>query len=504
MSTTLQSHLNSLEKKLYQLIISRLDGDSITSEDYQSKIIELVTKGIGGFILFGGRKHEIRAFIDTIQSLSEIPLFIASDIERGVGQQVQDTTPFPCQMAMAAAINRTSPEDVSLLTSALTAIADEAHDVGINMPLVPVLDVNQNPDNPIICTRAFSDKPEEVAWFGSHYIRVLEGSGLISCAKHFPGHGDTATDSHISLPVITKSRRDLMTTDMLPFIKAINTGVSSIMIGHLSIPAIDAKPASLSKMVVSELLRKEIGYNGLILSDALNMKALKDFRDIPIECIKAGIDILLHPVDADVVVKELIAAVDRNTISEEQIEASAHRLVKTKAKLQRIKGLDVDYEKHQRLSSHITETSITLITKKDGILPIQDSKRVHLIFAGENKFHEPSPLRNIFKNVSVLREMKDIKDDIALFAIFTSIAAWKGTSGIDEDEKDRLNECIRQAKHSIVISFGCPYVLRHFKDADILIAAYETTEQAQRAVIRCLKGEMDFKGRLPVTLNISE
>ncbi len=280
MSNTSNIHLNFLEKKLYQLIISRLDGDKVASKKYQEKIIELVKKGIDGFILFGGKKDEIRDFISKIQSISEIPLFIASDIERGVVQQIKDTTLFPCQMAIAAAINKDRPEDVSLLRSAIKAIADEAMDIGINMPLIPVLDVNQNPDNPIICTRAFSDNPEDVAWFGSEYIKILETSGLISCAKHFPGHGDTAIDSHISLPVITKSRTDLMTTDIMPFVGAIKAGVSSIMIGHLSVPAIDSMPASLSKMIITDLLRMELGFNGLILSDALNMDALKGNKNI--------------------------------------------------------------------------------------------------------------------------------------------------------------------------------------------------------------------------------
>ncbi|MDI6889883.1 MAG: glycoside hydrolase family 3 N-terminal domain-containing protein [Thermodesulfovibrionales bacterium] len=188
----------TLEKKLYQLVISRLDGYNIHSQAYKEKIFKLVEKGIGGFVIFGGRRNEIKGFINKIQSISEISLFIASDVECGVGQQIKDATLFPCQMAMAAAIGRNIPGDVIPPGNTIKAIAQESTDIGINMPLIPVLDVNQNPDNPIICTRAFSDNPEDVAWFGSEYIRILEGSGLISCAKHFPGHGDTAADSHIS------------------------------------------------------------------------------------------------------------------------------------------------------------------------------------------------------------------------------------------------------------------------------------------------------------------
>jgi len=504
----------TLEKKLYQLIISRLDGYHLHSQAYQKEIFQLVEKGISGFIIFGGRRDEVKGFINKIQSISGIPLFIASDVECGVGQQIQDTTMFPCNMAMAAAIDRDKPDDINILKSALKAIAQESIDVGINMPLIPVLDVNQDPNNPIICTRAFSDNPGDVAWFGLRYIRELEGSGLISCAKHFPGHGDTAIDSHISLPVITKSFKDLIKIDLLPFIEAIKAKVSSIMVGHLSIPAIDSKPASLSKKIITDLLREELGFRGLILTDALNMNALKDLGYVATECVKAGADILLHPQDADLTVKELNLAVNRNIISEIDIDTSINRILKAKAKIQNmitplcpplvrgeLKGGEVDYKSHKILVSKITDISITLLKNK-ARLPISDKTKVHTVLSGENNFFEFSPLRDYFENVSTVAYVKGLKDKIALFAIFTSVTAGKGTSGIDDVEKEEISALMKKAETSIVVSFGCPYVLRYFKEADMLIAAYEATEQAQRAVVKCLRGEMDFKGKLPVKINL--
>jgi beta-glucosidase-like glycosyl hydrolase len=492
---------DSLEKKLYQLIISRLDGDRIKSVAYQRQIIKLVQRDIGGFIIFGGKKDKAKNFISTLQSISKIPLFIASDIERGVQQQIKNTTPFPCQMAVAAAIDRKKPEDISFLENAIKAIANEAKDIGINMPLIPVLDVNQNPDNPIICTRAFSDNPEDVAWFGAEYIKILEAEGLISCAKHFPGHGDTSTDSHISLPVITKSLRYLNAVDILPFAKAVKTGVSSIMAGHLSVPALDSKPSSLSGKIITGLLRKELGFKGLILTDALNMNALKDFGNVPAGCLNAGFDILLHPADADLTIKELLSAVKSKKISEDRIDASVDRILKIKIKLQDKKPVDVNYNEHKRLSEYITEKSITLVKIKSGILPVTKNSNVHLILAGDNKLYDSSPLKKFFKNVSAVTGMENLKNKTAIFSIFTNVAAWKGSSGISDAEKKRIMELIKQAGTSIVISFGSPYVLRHFSEADILIAAYDTTKQAQRAVMKCLRNEMEFKGRLPVNLN---
>ena len=262
-------------------------------------------------------------------------MFIASDIERGVGQQVEGLTSFPSQMAFAAGFDLSQKADTELLVQAIRAIAGEAADTGINMPLIPVLDVNRNPDNPIICTRAFSDDPDMVARFGSIYIKTLEGAGLISCAKHFPGHGDTSTDSHISLPEIRKTRADLFDSDIAPFKNAIDAGVGSIMIGHLSVPAFDERPASLSRRIITGLLKEELGFTGLVLTDALNMHALREFGDAGLECLKAGADILLHPDDPDATASALLSALKEKRLDPDILDAAVKQILETKACLVR-------------------------------------------------------------------------------------------------------------------------------------------------------------------------
>lgn len=489
---------NSLEKKLFQLIISRLDGEKIGLRAYQEEIFKLVSKGICGFIVFGGAREEVKNFIAEIQSISETPLFIASDIERGVGQQIRGSTTFPCQMALSAAVDQGKAGDVALLRSAVKAITDEAGDVGINMPLIPVLDVNQDPDNPIICTRAFSDNPGDVAWFGSECIKILEDSGLVSCAKHFPGHGDTSADSHMLLPVINKSYQDLMDVDIKPFQEAVSLGVSSIMVGHLSVPAIDDKPATLSKKMITGILREKLGFGGLIVTDALNMSALQDFDRVSSQCIGAGADILLHPVEPDLTVKELAEAVESKELSGEYIEAAINRILRAKAKLGKVKRSVVDYQRHQILSSQLVDMSLSLVKSTPGLLPISDQRDIHLILAGGDESLDVTPLKRHFRNVSRITEDPDVNNRISAFAIFTNVSAWKGSSGIGENEKKRIGDLISRSGHSIVISFGSPYVLRHFQNADVLVAAYEATEQAQTAAIKCLEGRIDFRGRLPV------
>ena len=491
-----------LEKKLYQLIITRLDGEDVPLMSYRQHIFKLAEKGIGGFIIFGGKRDEVKHFIAEIQSIPEMPLFIASDVERGAGQQIQGCTLFPCQMAVTASIDGNDPEHIAILHSAIEAIAHEVKETGINMPLIPVLDVNKNPDNPIICTRAFSDDPEVVAWFGSRYIRTLESSGLMSCAKHFPGHGDTSADSHISLPVINKSLRALMDTDIWPFKEAIRAGVSCIMLGHLNIPALDNKPSSLSGKVIRRLLREELGFNGLVLTDALNMQALKNIDKVPSKSIGAGADILLHPVDPHAAVKELIAAVESGEIAEEDVDIAFNRIVKAKERFRDVKRYEIDYQEHERLSAWLTAGSITLYRNTVGVLPVSDRDHVLLVFSGDDKLYKSSPLRNYFDNVSSVNDRIEATNRVLIIAVFTSVAAWKGSSGIAEDEKSRIHKLIESAEKSIVVSFGSPYVLRHFKEADVLMAAYEATDQAQRAVIKCLEGRMEFKGRPPVKIDI--
>ncbi len=527
----------NLQRKLYQLIISRLDGGRICDPAYQEGILTLARNGIGGFIIFGGKRGELRPFIDKLRAIAEIPLFIASDIERGVGQQIEGYTNFPCQMSVRAAVNRDDTDDMAILRDAVRAVALEAIDAGINMPLIPVLDVNSNPDNPIICTRAFSDNPEDVSFFGAEYIRVLEGMGLISCAKHFPGHGDTSTDSHISLPLITKSYDEMADSDIRPFAEAVRTGVSSIMVGHMLIPPIDdSVPSSLSKKVITDLLRKEFGFNGLIMTDALNMSAISGIENVAARCIDAGVDIILHPLDADSTVREMTDALRTGLISEETIDAAIDRILKAKSRLTQIKRVEVNLHSHTVFSKLITGMSITLVNKNEGVLPVEDDEKMQVVITGEERLCEKSLWVSHFRNVCSLTKNDEITPPlnplpqgegksrgVAVFpppftgggegegepgfsnktiiiAIFSEVAAWRGSAGIDDEVIEQITGLIRKSRTSIIISFGSPYILRHFSDADVLIAAYEANGRAQEAVIKCLKGEKYFRGRLPVKI----
>ncbi len=487
--------INSLERKLYQLIICRLEGDKINDNAYCDRIFRLLEKGIGGFIIFGGIKDHIKPFIDKLQSSSKTPLFIASDIERGVGQQIKGATDFPCAMAIASAIDRNNPSDISILEEMIRAISLEAIDIGINMPLIPVLDINTNPDNPIICTRAFSDDPLTVSFFGSKYIEIMEDLGLITCAKHFPGHGGTSVDSHISLPVINKSKKDLMEMEMVPYINAIKTGISSIMVGHLSIPALDKRPATVSKKIITGLLKRELEFKGLILTDALNMDAIRDYENLYSECLKAGAHILLHPEDPDTTVKELNKALELGMINETIIDETIEKILKIKVRIGDIKIHKCDYSKNYALSSEISKMSITAVKKGDALLPISDFNNVRLVFAGDTNLYQSSLLNEYFKSNNLSPSSKTV-----FIAIFTKISAREKAFTISEEEIEKIQKLIKNSGYSIVVSFGNPYILKFFKESDILISAYDSSEVAQMAVIGCLKGEIPFKGKSPIKI----
>ncbi len=487
--------LSTIYKKLSQLIIARLEGDKIADERYQKTIISLVNKGVGGFILFGGTKDKIKKFIEFLQNIAEIPLFIASDVERGVGQQINGATLFPCSMALSSALKRGRKIDSLILESMIKTVAEEALDIGINMPLIPVLDVNKNPENPIICTRAFSDEPKIVAWFGSHFIKILQNNGLLPCAKHFPGHGDTSVDSHISLPIINKTKADLMAEDILPFRESIELGLRSIMVGHLVVTEIDNKPASLSKKIITDFLKGELGYKGLVLTDALNMNALRGFKSVPVESLKAGADILLHPVDFEQTIDELLMAVETNELDEGQIDNALKNIFKTKSMLQLGGESIVNYCSNKDISEKICDMSICLVKDTPNILPLTNIDKVQVYLFGEKKFHNSS----LFKNFLNTQSQKN-DSETAIVAIFSEVSAWRGNSGIIEGEIQKIHEIIKKSPKSIVISFGSPYLLRHFTNADILISAYESSEQVQRSVIKCLKGDIPFEGIMPVNL----
>ncbi|HEY9605789.1 MAG TPA: glycoside hydrolase family 3 N-terminal domain-containing protein [Allocoleopsis sp.] len=293
--------------------------------------------GIGGVILLGGSAGELALRSQQLQDWANIPLLVAADIEEGVGQRFEGATWFPPPMAIGD-VARKDLHQAQLYAQQMGAItAQEALAIGINWVLAPVVDVNNNPQNPVINVRAFGETPEIVSQLASAFIRGAQHHPVLTTAKHFPGHGDTAVDSHLDLPVLPHTPPRLATIELPPFKAAIASGVDAVMSAHLLIPAWDERyPATLSYKVLTELLRDFLGFEGLIVTDALVMGAIVNhygYDEAPVIAVEAGADILLMPVNPESAIQAVCDAVEAGRISQERIHASVQRIWKAKKKL---------------------------------------------------------------------------------------------------------------------------------------------------------------------------
>lgn len=293
--------------------------------------------GVGGVILLGGSAGELALRIQQLQEWATIPLLVSADIEEGVGQRFSGATWFPPPMALAETA-RTDLSKAEAYAEQMGAVtAQEAQVIGINWVLAPVVDVNNNSDNPVINVRAFGETPEIVSRLATAFIRGAQSYPVLTAAKHFPGHGDTATDSHLELPVIPHSLERLQQIELPPFKAAIAAGVDSVMSAHLQIPALDAEnPATLSPQVLAQLLRQQLGFDGLIVTDALVMGAIANrygANQAPVLAVEAGVDVLMMPCDPAGAIRAICEAVEAGRISPDRIRASVERIWQAKQKV---------------------------------------------------------------------------------------------------------------------------------------------------------------------------
>jgi len=467
----------------YQFLIPRLNGESIR-KDF-ARHLSLVKKGIAGFIVFGGRLEELRKYLRRLQEESSLPLIIASDLERGLGQQVRGGTLFPPAMALAKAAIKSragTRYNLPLLRKTFTALAGEAAYAGINTIFAPVLDINTNPKNPIIATRAFGEDEKTVSLLGLEMIRTLQENGIAACGKHFPGHGDTAVDSHIRLPVVYREIKDLKKNELKPFKKAISNGVRMIMLGHLSVPALDRSglPVSISKAVV-QFLRKDLKYGGTVITDAMNMGGIGKYteEEASFMALDAGVDLILHPSSVKKVVSYLKVM---------KKEFNVDRIENLRGNLLRFPDQDMPpFDKNKKLSEALTRKAIT----SNGRFSLQSP--LLLVILNDEEDEKGAALAGWLKkgirnlrlrtiNRGSKRKTHSLPEDVSVIvAIFSETKGWKGGAG------DWLyRELSRLEKKAVLfISFGSPYLLDGIKGA-AKISAYWDSEYAQEAVARLI------------------
>lgn len=483
--------MNNIEKIILSIIIARLDGDKISDKSYVKDIKKLVKDGIGGFVLFGGQFEEIKNFISLIQSISSTTLIIASDIEKGVGQQLRGGTIIPSQMGINAGFDL--GKDENELKNLYSIVANEALNLGINLALVPVLDVNTEKENPIICTRAFSDDPDVVLEYGKFVIKTFKSYGLATCGKHFPGHGSTKIDSHLNLPLVI----DDINIHLKPFKEAIKTGIPTIMVGHLLISQIDTKPSTLSEKVINKLLRKDLGFKGLILTDAMNMKALKDYSFPHALALKAGADIILHPDDSFSAMKEIVNAYKKGLINDLIIKNALKRVNNFRRKL--TNKIHAPRHLNNKLFSikNVFKKTITVI--KNELKELQSMKIIPYL-SGNYDEHIKRLFENHFSCVYDLEEYSG-KDAIPLIALFTNIKAAGREYTLTNYQKNIINNII-QNKASIIVSFGNPYVITnlYIRKAKTVVLVYDSNEFAVNAFLDLFSEGLKSSGRVPIKI----
>lgn len=520
----------TLDEKIGQLVVARYTGEFFNYDSpYLKNLEELVRKyHLGGLILFGGEALETAYFTNHFQKLAKVPLLIASDLERGAGNQVTGATLFPPLMALGAA----DSEELAYKMGRITAIEGRA--LGIHMTYAPVVDVNINPDNPIINTRSVGEDPEQVARITRAFIRGCQGHGMMATAKHFPGHGDTDQDSHSLLPVIKADQDRLKKVELYPFQSAIEAGVDSIMTAHLYIPALEPEeglPATLSSRIMTDLLRKQMGFKGLIVTDALEMRGITGYfgdEEAALRALKAGVDLLLLPLDPVKVIERLKQAVKSGELPLARVEESLRRVLLAKTRLglhrQRYVSLErlplvLGKQEFREIARKTFSSAITLVKNEGNLLPVRKDKKVVLVslssdpgdyYAGRRLATELAGrlpgIRVFYADGDTGREKLDealsaaSQADLVVAALFSSLRSGKGTVDLEPVQVEFIRQLKVAGVRVVALSFGSPYFLRHFPEVDGYLCLYRNTPETQELAAMALTGEIRLSGRLPVSL----
>jgi beta-N-acetylhexosaminidase len=529
------SHM-TLEQKAGQLVLCGFPG----TEPSEGLLRLIREKQIGGVIYFARNIRDVRKTAELSSQLQEAareagapPLFLMVDQEGGmVARLVDGIALMPGAMALAAG---STPE---IAREAARICGEELRALGVNLNFAPVLDVNNNPRNPVIGVRSFGESPERVALFGEATVRGLQGAGVVATAKHFPGHGDTEVDSHLDLPTVPHSRERIFQVELRPFIQAIAAGVDSIMTSHVVFPAFepDRLPVTLSHNVLTGLLRGELGFEGVIFTDCMEMKAISDFFgtvEASVMAIEAGADAVLvsHSLELQLgVVDAIVEAVRSGRLTEERIDASVRRLLALKSKRgigQKTGSLEerlarVGTTANTEAAKRMSEASITVVKRDAGLMPIAAgevaeellvlSVQPTVVTLVDDALETPMTLGKALTSCGVrLQEQvialadagTAVDEWIELAAPYERIVVATYNACFDKAQALLVNGLIARGKRPIVVSTRLPYDLQSFPDVPAYVCTYESRPQALQSAAKVLTGQLPAKGRLPVSLSDS-
>ncbi len=544
----------SPDEKVGQLIHVGINAryanqDSAFFKDLKRHVVE---NKIGGIIFFGAPIYETTHIANRMQKVAKTPLLMSLDAETGIGMRFEDATNFPWAMAVTATGNPEFARRMGVITGR------EARAIGIQHVYAPVLDVNNNADNPVINVRSFGEDPDDVARFGIAFAEGVQSEKVIATAKHFPGHGDTAVDSHRGLPIIDLPRQRLTSLELVPFKQAVDAGIGSIMIAHIALPQIDGEeikplkvyqggdaeagseivsqsatiPATLSEKVQTGILRDEMGFKGLIVSDAMSMSGLTLYfnqEEAGVRAFLAGTDILEKPADVDAMLRGLKAAVASGRIPMAKLDESVRRQLAWKYEVglpkNKITPLDqidriVGGLDSNKLTDEIAEKAITLARMENGALPIQRDAKIAVLgisngFDGPNtmgsfavtlrsnglRFAQAYLQENSLVEQTAAARKAVSEADVVIVGLYGRVRSGaKNSVGIPENGAAILREALAANKKVIGISFGNPYILSAFPEMKTYLVAYGDMSSLQRAAARSILGTQDISGKLPITL----
>jgi beta-N-acetylhexosaminidase len=509
----------SLEAKVGQLFVAGFDGTRSTAD-----IMELIIEYHLGGVIYFGRNVESPSQLRTLSTeLRECvpegapPLCIAIDQEGGRVARISWGTELPSAMTFGAA------DDAALAASAGRATGHELWMLGIDLNLAPVLDVSNNPDNPVIGVRSFGEQPAAVAQLGTAFADGLQDAGVMACGKHFPGHGDTAVDSHHDLPRIEHDQDRLDRVELRPFRAAIDAGIDALMTAHVAFPAITDEtecPATLSRRVITDLLREELGFDGLIITDCMEMDAISErvgTSEGAVQAVKAGCDLIIvshTPAQQRAAIDGVIGAVKSGRISEERVDASVHRILRAKHAYDtgHVSTAD-DWESAavecQSVRQTVAEQGVTLVRSADHIpLPDDELIDVYEFNGGSGSLAEdPRDQEQEDTFVSVLSTMgMTVKQSMLDPADRSSLPNDRPTvvctanAAANPGQADAVRYLIEDGIDPIVVATRSPYDLSAFPDVGTYLTTYDDTQLSLAAAAAVLVGDRDSMGRLPVTI----
>jgi beta-glucosidase-like glycosyl hydrolase/CubicO group peptidase (beta-lactamase class C family) len=509
----------SLERKAGQLFQSWIL--SRASSEQKNKMKAWIRDvGLGGVILSLGTTEQARALIDELQACAKEaglpPLLVTGDFECGVAFRLEGATPLGNQMLLGAGGLPRLAEAAGVLT------AVEGRRLGFHWAFAPVVDVNVNPANPIINVRSFGEDPRLVARMSAAFVHGLESTGwMIGTAKHFPGHGDVASDSHLTMPTVPGDRKRLDEVDLVPFRAAIEAGVSSVMTGHLAVPGLGEEPlvpATLSQRILTGVLREELGFKGLIVTDALDMHGVREKiepQEAAVRALAAGADVLLMPPDPLAARDAVVAAVKEGRVAQGRLDEACRRVLALKARLgvagrlpalpqaERVLG------RAGELAGEIARRGITLVKDEQGLWPLRTKPSVlvglldeapaagrgeALPAARRYLVHRQSTADEIAAAAKALRE-----SELPFVALYVKVRSYSGTIGLPA-ELAPVVEALRAKPRAVVVSFGNPYLVARFPGVSTYACAYDGSPHVEAAVAQALLGKTPVTGRLPITI----